>query len=266
MATLKELVAKKSRVDGECRIWLGHLTKEHCRPYAYPTIDGKRKGVDIHRYLAIKKFSLAPREYAKVITTCGNPRCINMKHIQIVKIERGKRSTSNSGVKKANVELNMEVFKLLVTQSTNSIAEQLKIDRGLVYRILTNNAMLPYFQLCIQWHTGLSMAELRELNLTTQSLKLQRLSNKAIRYIQSEQDYRIVDEDAYLDVLKQCDVVGDHLVWLGELKDGIPTYKTFGGHRKNAAQQMYFAQYGAKSERIACMCGTKHCINPLHLE
>lgn len=262
--TLKELVAKKSILENGCRIWLGHLTKDHCRPYAYPTIDGKRKGVDIHRYLASKKFGLTSREYARVVTTCGNPRCININHIDIV---RPKRIRVGGTIKKSEVELNMKVFELLVSSNVDNIATTLNLERGLVYRILSNTAMLPYFQLCIQWHTGVSLDKLRELNLSTKTLKEQcRLSTKAARFVQSEQNYPIADEDVYLDLLKQCAVAGDHLVWVGELRDGIPTYKTFGGYYKNAANQMYLAQYGVKSERVACMCGMKHCINPQHLE
>lgn len=161
----------------------------------------------------------------------------------------------------------MQVFKLLVTSSVLEIADTLNLDRGLVYRIFANKAMFPYFQLCIQWHTGFSLNSLREQHLTKQQLKEQfNLSKKAIRYVLGRSNYNIVDEDAYVDILKQCDIVGDHLVWAGDIRDGIPTYKTFGGYQKNAAQQMYLAQYGVKSERVACMCGTVHCINPLHLE
>lgn len=268
MATLKELVAKKSRIDGDCRIWNGHLA-QNGRPYAYPTIDGVRKAVDIHRYLADKKLNLAATDTIRIKMTCGNLRCINSNHITVEKVGRGRQKGSrNKGTKQANVELNLQVFKMLVTQSIPTTAGALNLSDLTVRRMLTNRSMLPYFQLCIQWHTGATVGELRQQGLTSLQLKVQyHLSKFAIQYILGSEDYRLVDEDLYLDLLKQCEVLGDHLVWCGAVdEDGVPVYKTYGGYVKNARQQMYTAFVGVTSNVVSCTCGVKNCISHLHLE
>lgn len=265
--SLKETVAKNSTIDGECRIWGGTVNRLG-RPYAYPTINGERKGIDLQLFLARKKFNLSPTTRVSITTTCGNPRCISMKHIEIGAFRGGrKKGYRKRGTKVANIDLNMQVFQMLVTQKRAIILDSLDIFNRTYQKILSNSAMLPYFQMCIQWHVGETLSALREKGLSENDLQTKyNLSTKAVRYVLSKHNYPIADEDLYLRLLKQCEVLGEHLVWCGEFKQDVPVYATFGGVYKNVLSQMYSVCHGAKLEIVNCSCGQENCVNPFHLE
>lgn len=263
---LKDLVARKSKVEGSCRVWNGGLTTRG-RPYVTQTVDGTLKTVDLHLYLARKVHGVKDNERVTIKTTCGNPRCINPKHLLVQKPNSGvAKGSRKTGAKYADVELNMQVFKSLVTLTKTDTKGILGLHNSTFDRIVSNKAMLPYFQLCIEWHTGVSVEELRARRVSQQKLKVEyRLSPTAIKYVLSDHNYYIEHEDLYLDLLKKCAVLGDHLVWVGDLRQNKPIFKTYAGFTKDATKQMYFAANGLRSDGLTCTCGQANCINPEHI-
>lgn len=263
MATLKEQVIKHSHVAGECRLWTGAMSRTK-RPITNVEKDGKTKLVDIQLFLARKKFSLANNIRVGIKTTCGNPNCINVNHVELVPITRASTPRNRTDSVVSVAENNINVFKLAVTNPVEVIARDTNISKGSVLRILKNEAMLPYFQMRIEHFCGEPLEKLRTLSV--EALREKGLAQKAIAYIQSEHNFRIVDEDLYLKVLSHCKVLGEHLVWNGEFINDIPVIRELSGRRRSAVKLFLSSVTGKQQDNIICACGYDGCINPYHLE
>ena len=268
MKTLKEAVTESSIVEGKCRLWQKKLRHE-TRPIAV-TQDGygAYKQIDLHLFLARKKFNIPEGKYIRVKTTCGHANCINPDHIELDNIKRSV-FVNRRNSKRSNARNNMMVFSLAVTESLAFIAKKLKMNRGTIAAMLDNNtAMLPYFQLKIQAHLGdVSIAELRQTGATESQLQEYGLAPHAISYILSEQNYYIVDEDLYVNLISECEVLGDHLVWCGKVVNGAAVSNALNSRFEHAAKLFYYCATRIKPLYIpTCNCGHKDCINPFHLE
>ena len=189
--TLKEIVASNSRMQGDCRIWNGSLVRG--RPSARQVINGKYVNTDIQRYLAIKKFDLDPNTQVSLRTTCGNPNCITKDHIEIVKREMKSRQLSSMQSVFNDMAANKTVFALAVAKGYKLIGKTLNISHTSVRTMLKNEAMLPFFQLKLQEHTGKTLTELRSADIDTVVANY-KLSNFSREFIESGQMYNLHDE------------------------------------------------------------------------
>lgn len=268
--TLKEIVAEKSIVRGDCRLWQSTMAKNNRPITSIADGLGGRKYIDLQLYLARKKFHLADNQRVNIITTCGNPNCITASHIEIGGIQRKRKSGAFiRKSSKSNIENNKCVFDLIVSHKSTEVSRISGLSVYLVKQILSNNAMFPYFQLCLEKHLGeVGLDELRRSVEADHKLKSQyNISRFAIDFIRSEQRYSIRDEDLFLEILSQCEVYGDHLVWGGDYLLKQPVIKTWGNYKKNAKKLFSYAVTGVMPERIPKVtCGCVNCINPFHME
>ena len=188
--TLKEIVASNSRMHGDCRLWNGSLVRG--RPSARQVINGKCVNTDIQRYLAIKKFDLDPNSQISIRTTCGNPNCITKEHIEIVKREMKTRHLSSMQSVFNDMAANKTVFALAVTKGYKSTGIALNIAHTSVRTMLKNEAMLPFFQLKLQEHTGKTLTELRSEDIADVVANY-KLSNFSREFIESGLMYNLHD-------------------------------------------------------------------------
>lgn len=267
--TLKEIVVEKSVISGDCLLWQSTMTKWG-RPVTNVVDEfGGKKTVDLQLYLARKKFNLPENTKVKIVTTCGNPNCITSSHIQLGKIERVKSGRKKRGTKVASIKHNKAVFDLLVTTPPARIGGTVGLSYKTVKAIIKNKAMLPYFQLRLQWHIGEdTLDKIRQSHLPDNELALQhRISRYAVDFIRSEQNYPIADETLYLSMLAECEVLGDHLVWAGEIVRGSPMVRTFGNRLKSVTKMFKYAVTGVLPPvSPCCSCKVEGCVNPFHLE
>lgn len=261
--TLKEIVASNSRMHGDCRLWNGSLVRG--RPSARQVINGKYVNTDIQRYLAIKKFDLDPNTQVSLRTTCGNPNCITKEHIEIVKREMKTRQLSSMQSVFNDMAANKTVFALAVAKGYKLIGKTLNISHTSVRTMLKNEAMLPFFQLKLQEHTGKTLTELRSADIDTVVANY-KLSNFSREFIESGQMYNLHDEELYCRLLDECKVFKSHLVWVGETSHGTPVSTALDNYRRNALSLFMFAAFGfsVKGE-YSVKCGFENCINPFHV-
>lgn len=267
--TLKEKVAKNTIKQGDCLLWGGSITKWG-RPVTYLTeADGTVKQVDLQLFLARKKFNLLDNTKVKITTTCGNKNCIAKQHIEIHKVVKNTAGRKKRGTKCSDIALNMQVFTLAVNYTVPQIIMRTGVSRTTVLAILGNEAMLPYFQLRLQWHLGETvLSRVKVSNLSDEELKAKYfISQYAVDFIRSEQRFAIADEDLFVAVLRNCRVLGEHLVWDGEFYNGVALFRTIGGSRKSAFKSFKCAITGRYPAEVPrCLCGEVDCINPFHLE
>lgn len=266
--TLKEKVAKNSSVQGECLLWGGSVTKWG-RPVAYITEKGVVKQVDLQLHLARKKFDLPCDTKVKITTTCGNPNCITKKHIEIGKVEKSHKGRKKRGTKCADADLNIAVFRLLATHTPEQILLHTSISLTTLKYIMRNKAMLPFLQMRLQWHLGdVPLSSLWDSPLTDNQLKIKYgISQYAVEFIRSKQSFSIFDEDRFVNLLRECYVMGEHLVWKGKVLHNTPLLKTTGSYHKNAVKEFKCAVTGIYPYKTpSCICGEVDCINPFHLE
>ena len=261
--TLKEIVASNSRMHGECRLWTGSLVRG--RPSARQVINGKYINTDIQRYLAIKKFDLDPNTPVSLRTTCGNPNCITKEHIALVKRETKTRQLSSMRSVFNEMGANKTVFELAVTKGYRLIGKALNISHTSVRTMLTNEAMLPFFQLKLQAHTGKTLTELRSEDIAYVVANY-KLSNFSREFIESGQTFNLHDEELYCRLLDECKVFKSHLIWVGETSHGTPVSQALDNYSRNALGLFMFAAFGFSIKgEYKVKCGFENCINPFHV-
>lgn len=268
--TLKEIVSEKSVVNGGCRLWQSTMSKCNRPITSISDGVGGRRYIDLQLYLARKKFHLADNQRVNIITTCGNPNCITSSHIELGEIQRKRKSgTFIRKSSKSNIENNKCVFELIVSHKIAEVSRISSLSVYLVKQILSNKAMYPYFQLCLEKHLGeVGLDELIQSVDADHKLKCQyNISRFAVDFIRSEQHYSIRDEDLFLEILSQCEVYGEHLVWGGNYLLKQPVVKTLGNYQKNVKKLFSYAVTGVIPNRIPkSICGCSNCINPFHME
>lgn len=268
--TLKEIVAEKSVIQGDCRLWQGTMAKNNRPITSLADGYGGRKYVDLQLYLARKKFNLADNQRVNIITTCGNPNCISKDHIELGEIQRKrKNNTFIRKSSKSNIEYNKRVFDLIVKHKVTEVSRISELSVYLVKSILANSAMYPYFQLRLEQHLGeVSIDALRESVEDEDKLRCRyNLSRFAMDFIRSEQRFAVRDEDLFVQLLSQCEVYGEHLIWGGDYFLKQPLIKTFGNYKKNAKKLFVYAVTGVKPVKIPrSICNCSNCINPFHME
>lgn len=261
--TLKEIVASNSRMHGDCRVWTGPLVRG--RPSARQFINGKYVNTDLQRYLAIKKFGLDPNTPVSLRTTCGNPNCITKEHIELVKREIKTKPSSLMLSVFNDMEANKTVFELAVTKGYRLIGNALNISHTSVRTMLKNEAMLPFFQLKLQEHTGKTLTELRSEDIDEVVAKY-KLSKFAREFIESGQTFNLHDETLYCNLLDDCKVFKSHLIWVGETSHGTPVSTALDNYRRNALSLFMFAAFGFSIKgEYNVKCGFENCINPFHV-
>lgn len=260
--TLKEIVASNSRMHGDCRIWTG--TTLRCRPFVRQFIDGKHINTDLQRYLAIKKFDLDPNAQISLRTTCGNPNCITKDHIIVMKRETKSRQLSSLQGLTNDMGLNKLAFTLAVTKGYRLMAKELNATFTFAKRLLKNEVMLPFFQVKLQEHTGMTLAELRSEDIDEVVAKF-KLSKFAREFIESGQTFNLHDEALYCRLLDECKIFNSHLIWVGETSHGTPVSMALDNYRRNALSLFMFAAFGFSIKgEYKVKCGFENCINPFH--
>lgn len=260
--TLKEIVANNSRMQGDCLLWTGSLIRG--RPSARQYINGKYLNTDLQRYLAINKFGLDPNEAVSIRTTCGNPKCITKEHIELSKREIKTRQLSSMKSVSNDMKSNKTVFKMAVTKGYRLIGNALNITHTSARLLLKNEAMLPFFQVNLQEHTGKSLTELRSEDIDEVVAKY-KLSKFARTFIESGQTFNLHDEELYCHLLDECVVFKSHLIWLGEFKNDTPVSSVLVRYKLNAINLFMYATFGFDLDRkFITTCGMKNCVNPYH--
>lgn len=267
--TLKEAVAKNSKVEGDCRVWTGSVTNRGRPVVTYTSEDGLVT-VDIQRYLIGKKHNLPSHKRVSITTTCGNPKCISSSHLQMNPVKKPRtKKTVRLDCKTRDVEVNKKVFDLAITHKKKDIASETGLSIFQVNSVLNNKAMLPYFGLMLEDYLAAKetlLAEASELSDRTLMEKY-KLSRFAINFIKSGESSNIHDQEAYLNLLSQCYVVGEHLVWGGKVMNGTPVYSLWTGALRNAKKLFVYSVSGEEPDHeLQCNCGFESCINPYHLE
>lgn len=267
--TLKEAVVKNSKVEGECRVWTGAMTSRG-RPVATYEGETGKVTVDLHRHLAGKKFNLPKGKRVSIATTCGNPRCISPAHIEVVKVKKPRiKKVVHINSQSKNMELNQQVFRLIINHSKQEIILKTGISYFVVNSILSNTAMLPFFQIVLESYLGAEvLATLRESEMSNRKMREKyKISSFAVKFIKSGLDFDIKDEEEYLLLLSQCVVVGEHLLWNGRVVNGTPVAPLVNGALRNARKIFVYSITGIiPNHDLQCNCGFDGCINPWHLE
>lgn len=267
--TLKEAVAKNSKVEGDCRVWTGSVTSRG-RPVVTYTGEDGLVTVDIHRYLVGKKYDLPSNKRVSITTTCGNPKCISSSHLQVnpVKKPRTKKAV-RLATKTREVEVNKEVFALAVNNKKKDIKAATGLSLFQVNSVLNNKAMYPYFEVKLEEYLGTEVFDLIKVkNLSGRTLMEKfKLSRFAVDFIKSGVSFDIKDQDGYFKLLSQCYIVGEHLVWDGKVMNGSPVASLGFGALRNAKKLFVYSVTGEDLEHEPqCNCGFENCINPWHLE
>lgn len=267
--TLKEAVAKNSMVMGDCRVWIGSVTKRG-RPVVTYSVEDGLITVDIQRYLVGKKYDLPSNKRVSITTTCGNPKCISSSHLQVNPVKKPRtKKVVRLDCKTRDVEINKKVFGLAITHKKKDIKTETGLSIFQVNSVLNNKAMLPYFELMLEDYLAakeILLAEASALSDRTLMSKYS-LSRFAINFIKSGASFDIKDQGAYLDLLSQCYVVGEHLIWNGKVMNGAPVYSLWTGALRNAKKLFVYSVTGEEIDyEPQCNCGFENCINPYHLE
>lgn len=267
--TLKEAVIENSKIEGACRVWTGNVTKRG-RPIATYHSDTGAVMIDIQRYLAGKKFNLPSGKRVGITTTCGNPRCINSAHIEIAKIKRPRvKQFVRFDNKSRDVELNKQVFELVINHKKQDISDITGLSYYHISTILSNTVMLPFFQLKLEEYLGQELLMfLRSSDLSDRTIrKKYKLTSFALEFIKSGVSFDIRDDQEYITLLSQCFVMGDHLLWNGNVVNGTPVAPLVSGALRNARKMFVYSVTGQLPEHDpVCNCGFENCINPWHME
>lgn len=269
MAMLKEVVARNSEVVEGHRLWKGKLLRG--RPSAAATDEnGKIKHIDIQRYLLIKKYNLNPDKQYSVVTTCGNPRCISTACIEVREKRTPRKKLRKIGRMCGMMVNNKAVLGKSVYLSREGIAQQLGVSVGTITTIQKMpRIMACYFQNRLEEHlTDVSIEEVRSSALPDKTLrKKYNLSKFAMDYIKNGADNPVHDPEVFSKVLNECEVVDDHLVWVGEFSNGYPVTRVMGGQARSAAAVFSFAVLGKNLDSsFRPVCGFENCVNPFCCE
>lgn len=265
MATINKRILKKCEKQGDCLIYTGRLVRG--RPNIAVKRGDKWVNVDIQRQIAIQKFNLVGRSYVSVTTSCGNPLCLNKAHIEVQENKKKEqRKLNHTGRPVNRMAQNKKVFALSVTFGADTIVKETGYSLWFIqYVRRVNVAMLPYFQSELERHVGMTVSEMRKGN-TDKIAQYFNLSPFAVSYLNSTQDYPIHDPDLYNQLLDNCIVFKDHLVWVGDKNDvGTPVVRVFGYRARKAIGAFMYATFGLDMlGRYENTCGFKDCVNPYH--
>lgn len=77
-----EKLLAQCEADGECWVWQGRLNNG--APFATVNWEGQRENFAVRRFLYLRDYpETIFTNYDTIYTTCGNPMCINPKHLAI---------------------------------------------------------------------------------------------------------------------------------------------------------------------------------------
>lgn len=261
--SLSERVKDNLTVEGDCLIWKGAMAGNSpviTKRYA----DGTYRNVNVRYLFARKKFD-GITERTRTKTSCGNPRCVNRKHIELGTMVKAKRRV-RSGSPKANMQRNKEVFTLAIHLSAEAMEEKANASAVSIRNMLKNNtAMYPFF--------AYQLRQLRDVEAVRSDDRSDRelmaeynLSLFALEFIKAGNDYPLVDEELYLKLLDECEVHNDHLVWVGEFQGNTPITRIFKCGRKVECLFLSALRGGNYQDvDLVCSCGYDGCVNPYHL-
>lgn len=261
--TLSERVKEGLTVEGDCLVWKGAMSG-NTPVISKRRADGTYRNVSVRFLFARKKFEDIT-ERTRLKTSCGNPRCVNREHIELGTMVNKERRVRR-GSPKADMKLNKEVFTLAVTMTADVMAEKVNYSAAAIRNMLKmNTAMYPYF--------NLQLGRLRDVDAIRNDdrsdsviMDEYRISPFTLAFIKDNKDYKIADEELYLNLLNECEVHNDHLVWVGEFNGATPITRMFNTGRK-ANALFVSAAYGGNYQDVdlKCGCGYEGCINPYHI-
>lgn len=249
-------------IDG-CLIWKGAMSG-NTPVVTKRRVDGTYRNVSVRFLFARKKFDDI-NERTRLKTSCGNPRCVHREHIELGTMAKKERR-NRKGSPKSDIKLNKEVFTLAISMTADVMAEKVNYSAAAIRNVLRmNTAMYPFFD-C-------QLRKLRDVDAIRNDdrsdgaiMNEYRISPFALAFIQDNKDYKIADEELYFNLLDECEVHNDHLVWVGEFQGATPITRMFNTGRK-ANALFVSAVYGGNYQDVdlKCGCGYEGCINPYHI-
>lgn len=261
--TLSERVKEGLTVEGDCLVWKGAMSG-NTPVISKRRADGTYRNVSVRFLLARKKFENIT-ERIRLKTSCGNPRCVKREHIELGTMVNKERRV-RSGSPKADMKMNKEVFTLAISMTADVMAEKVNYSAAAIRNVLKmNTAMYPYFNLQLRRLRDVD-AILNDDRSDSAIMDEYRISPFALAFIKENKTYKIADEELYLNLLDECEVHNDHLVWVGEFQGATPITRMFNTGRK-ANALFVSAVYGGNYQDVdlKCSCGYEGCINPYHI-
>lgn len=78
-ASWEEIMERKTKWEGDCLIWTAG-----CHSQDYPMTRYNGKMVKVDRTLIEKKFDITLKKEQRVKNTCGNIKCVNVEHYDLI--------------------------------------------------------------------------------------------------------------------------------------------------------------------------------------
>lgn len=78
-ATWEEILERKTRPEGDCLIWTAG-----CHSQGYPMVRYKNRMVKVDRTQIEKKYDITLTRNERVKNTCGNIKCVNVEHYELL--------------------------------------------------------------------------------------------------------------------------------------------------------------------------------------
>lgn len=261
---LSERIKEKLVQEGDCLIWTGAMVGRS------PVI-GVRQDDGSYRNLNIRAFRGSKMYEGTTLTTlfkttCGNPRCVAKDHIIKGNVREG-RSFFRPNAKKNSMAVNKQIFDMALTVPAEDMVDEVGLATTAIRKILADNtAMYPYFTIRLAQHCDIDAVKAFEGSQNA-ARALFNISQFAYRFIKDGRMQTVRDEDVYVELLDDCEVRGEHLVWVGDTNGDTPVSGAL-GRRRDAFKLFVASVHGAPKSHLidGCSCGFEGCVNPFHVE